>query len=86
LASKTRLSAILAVLLVGALAIVVAGCGGSSSSSSSTTTETEESTETAGAGDEEAGGGETLTVGSDIPYPRSSRKPRAAATRASTSN
>jgi polar amino acid transport system substrate-binding protein len=78
LSSKMRLSAFLAVLLVGALAIVVAGCGGgSSSSSSSTTGESEESTEAAGgAGAEEAGaeeessgGGETLTVGSDIPYP-----------------
>jgi polar amino acid transport system substrate-binding protein len=73
LSSKTRLSAFLAVLLVGALAIVVAGCGGgSSSSSSSTTTETEESTE-APANEEEAAAeepsGEKLTVGSDIPYP-----------------
>jgi polar amino acid transport system substrate-binding protein len=72
-----RLSAFLAVLLVGALAIVVAGCGGgSSSSSSSATGESEESAEAAGgAGAEEAGaeettsGGEKLTVGSDIPYP-----------------
>jgi len=73
LSSKTRLAAFLAVLLVGAVSIVVAGCGGgsSSSSSSSTTSESEESTETAGgAGEEESsGGGETLTVGSDIPYP-----------------
>ena len=83
MSSKTRLSAFLAVLLVGALAIVVAGCGGSSSSSPNTTSESEESTETAGgAGEEEAaeeeetgaeeepsGGGEKLTVGSDIPYP-----------------
>lgn len=71
MSSKTRLSAFMAVLLVGALAIIVAGCGGgSSSSSSSTTSESEESTETAGAGEEEStGGGETLTVGSDIPYP-----------------
>jgi ABC-type amino acid transport substrate-binding protein len=73
LSSKTRLAAFLAVLLVGAVSIVVAGCGGgsSSSSSSSTTSESEESTEAAGgAGEEESsGGGETLTVGSDIPYP-----------------
>ena len=73
MSSKTRLAAFLAVLLVGAVAIVVAGCGGggSSSSSSSTTSESEESTEAAGgAGEEESsGGGETLTVGSDIPYP-----------------
>ena len=78
MSSKMRLSAFLAVLLVGALAIVVAGCGGgSSSSSSSTTGESEESSEAAGgagaeeaAGEEESsGGGEKLTVGSDIPYP-----------------
>ncbi|HEX4753102.1 MAG TPA: transporter substrate-binding domain-containing protein, partial [Solirubrobacterales bacterium] len=49
----------MAVLLVGALAIVVAGCGGGSSSSSSSSTTSEES----------SGGGEKLTVGSDIPYP-----------------
>ena len=73
MSSKTRLAAFLAVLLVGAVSIVVAGWGGgsSSSSSSSTTSESEESTEAAGgAGEEESsGGGETLTVGSDIPYP-----------------
>lgn len=69
MSSKTRLSAFLAVLLVGALAIVVAGCGGGSSSSSSTTGGSEESTEAAGGGAEESGGGEKLTVGSDIPYP-----------------
>jgi ABC-type amino acid transport substrate-binding protein len=66
--SKTRLSAFMAVLLVGALAIVVTGCGGGSSSSSGTTSE--ESSENAGGGaGEESGGGEKLTVGSDIPYP-----------------
>ncbi len=71
MSSRTRLSAFLAVLLVGALAIVVAGCGGgSSSSSSSTTGGSEESTEAAGgAGAEEEASGEKLTVGSDIPYP-----------------
>jgi ABC-type amino acid transport substrate-binding protein len=73
LSSKTRLAAFLAVLLVGAVSIVVAGCGGGSSSSSSSTTatESEEGTEAAGgAGEEESsGGGEKLTVGSDIPYP-----------------
>lgn len=73
MSSKTRLAAFLAVLLVGAVSIVVAGCGGgsSSSSSSSTATESEEGTEAAGgAGEEESsGGGEKLTVGSDIPYP-----------------
>ena len=73
MSSKTRLAAFLAVLLVGAVSIVVAGCGGGSSSSSSngTTSESEESTAAAGGGEEEesSGGGETLTVGSDIPYP-----------------
>jgi ABC-type amino acid transport substrate-binding protein len=68
--SKTRLSAFMAVLLVGALAIVVAGCGGGSSSSSSSGSTSEESSESAGGGaGEESGGGEKLTVGSDIPYP-----------------
>jgi polar amino acid transport system substrate-binding protein len=64
-----RLSALLAVLLVGALAIVVAGCGGGSSSSSSSSTTSEESSETAGGGEEAEATGEPLTVGSDIPYP-----------------
>ncbi len=71
--SKTRLAAFLAVLLVGAVAIVVAGCGGgsSSSSSSSTATESEEGTEAARGRRRRRieGGGEKLTVGSDIPYP-----------------
>jgi len=67
LSSKTRLSALLAVLLVGALAIVVAGCGGGSSSSG--TSKTEESNEAAGGGEETSGEVEKLTVGSDIPYP-----------------
>ncbi len=72
--SKTRLAAVWAVLLVGAVALVVAGCGGGGSSSSSETTASEESNESAGGGEEAAseepsGGGETLTVGSDIPYP-----------------
>ncbi len=58
--SKTRLAAFMAVLLVGAVAIVVAGCGGGSSSSSSSSATGEESTES---------GGEKLTIGSDIPYP-----------------
>jgi ABC-type amino acid transport substrate-binding protein len=65
--SKTRLAAFMAVLLVGVVAIVVAGCGSSSSSSSSTTTE--EETEAGGGAEEPSGGGEKLTVGSDIPYP-----------------
>jgi polar amino acid transport system substrate-binding protein len=74
LSSKTRLAAMMAVLLVGVVAIVVAGCGGGSSSSSSSST-SEETTEAAGGGtepggeEETSGGGETLTVGSDIPYP-----------------
>ena len=72
--SKTRLVAFMAVLLVGLVAVVVAGCGGGGSSSSSETTATEETAEGGGAaeggGEEESsGGGETLTVGSDIPYP-----------------
>jgi ABC-type amino acid transport substrate-binding protein len=65
--SKTRLAAFMAVLLVGLVAVVVAGCGGGSSSSSSESTATEESAEGGGAAEE--GGGEKLTVGSDIPYP-----------------
>jgi ABC-type amino acid transport substrate-binding protein len=69
LSSKMRLSAFLAVLLVGALAIVVAGCGGGGSSSSSSSTTSEESGETAGGGEEAEAAGEKLTVGSDIPYP-----------------
>ncbi len=52
--SKTRLTALFAVLLVGVISLVVAGCGSSSNDSSST-----------GGG----GGGEKLTVGSDTPYP-----------------
>jgi polar amino acid transport system substrate-binding protein len=52
--SKTRLTALFAVLLVAVAAVAVAGCGGSDS-----TTGTEAS----------GGGGEPLTVGSDIPYP-----------------
>jgi ABC-type amino acid transport substrate-binding protein len=74
LSSKTRLSALMAVLLVGVLAIVVAGCGGGGSSSSSSGA-SEESSESAGGAAEESGseesggGGEKLTVGSDIPYP-----------------
>jgi ABC-type amino acid transport substrate-binding protein len=72
--SKTRLVALMAVLLVGLVAVVVAGCGGGGSSSNSETTATEESSEGGGAaeeggGEEESGGGEKLTVGSDIPYP-----------------
>jgi ABC-type amino acid transport substrate-binding protein len=53
--SKTRTTAVLAVFLV-ALASLLAACGGGSSSSSE-------------GGESAEGGGETLTVGSDIPYP-----------------
>jgi ABC-type amino acid transport substrate-binding protein len=76
--TKIRPAAFFAALLLAIAALVVAGCGGSDSSSSSSTT-SEESSESAGGGAEEAetgeegeeaeGGGETLTVGSDIPYP-----------------
>ncbi len=57
--SKSRLTALFAVLLVGVVSVVVAGCG--SSSSSSSTGGGEESTASSG--------GEPLTIGSDIPYP-----------------
>jgi polar amino acid transport system substrate-binding protein len=71
--SKTRLTALMAVLLVGALTLVVTGCGGGGSTTSETSA-TEEPAEggsapAEGGGEEEAGGGETLAVGSDIPYP-----------------
>jgi polar amino acid transport system substrate-binding protein len=58
--SKTRLTALMAVLLVGAVALVVTGCGGGGDSTGSETTASAESAE---------GGGEKLVVGSDIPYP-----------------
>ncbi|MBS1889303.1 MAG: basic amino acid ABC transporter substrate-binding protein [Actinobacteria bacterium] len=67
--SKVRLTAVWAVLLVGALALVVAGCGGGSSSSTETTTSEESAGAGAAGGEEASGGGEKLTVGSDIPYP-----------------
>jgi polar amino acid transport system substrate-binding protein len=51
---KTRLTALFAVLLLALTALVAAGCGGGNSSTS---------------GESAAGGGEPLTVGSDIPYP-----------------
>ncbi len=54
--SKTRLSALLLALAVAALVVFAAGCGSSSNSST-----------TGGGGG--SGSGETLTVGSDIPYP-----------------
>jgi ABC-type amino acid transport substrate-binding protein len=76
--TKIRPAALFAALLLAIAALVVAGCGGGGSSSSSSTA-SEESSESSGGGAEEAeggeegeeaeGGGETLTVGSDIPYP-----------------
>ena len=61
--SKTRLAALFAVFLVAIAALAVAGCGGSDDSSSTSGGETSAST------GESGGGGEPLTVGSDIPYP-----------------
>ena len=52
--SKTRLTAFAAVLLVGVVSAVAAGCGGGGDSSGSTSA---------------SGGGEDITVGSDVPYP-----------------
>jgi ABC-type amino acid transport substrate-binding protein len=71
--TKIRPAALFAALLLAIAALVVAGCGGGSSSSSSTSEESSESSgggaEEAESGEEAEGGGETLTVGSDIPYP-----------------
>ncbi len=61
--SKTRLTALFAVLLVGVVSVVIVGCGGGDDSSS--TGGGSETTSAEGGG----GGGEPLTVGSDIPYP-----------------
>lgn len=58
---KTRLTALFAVLLVAIGAMILAGCGGGGDTTSG-------GGETA-AETNEAGGGEPLTVGSDIPYP-----------------
>lgn len=66
--SKARIAAFLVVLLVGAMALVVTGCGGGSSTTGAGNTSAEEGGESAG-GAAEGGGGEKLTVGSDIPYP-----------------
>jgi polar amino acid transport system substrate-binding protein len=63
--SRTRLSALFALLLVAVVALVAAGCG-SDDDTTGGGTETSASTE-GGGGD--GGGGEPLTVGSDIPYP-----------------
>lgn len=52
--SKSRLSALVAALLVGALALLASGCGGGNGN---------------GGGGAGGGGGGTLTVGSDVPYP-----------------
>jgi polar amino acid transport system substrate-binding protein len=56
---QTRLAAFFAVLLLALASVAVAGCGGGSDSTSS------------GGGGETSGegGGEPLSVGSDIPYP-----------------
>ncbi len=54
---KTRLTALLAVLLLALASVAVAGCGGGSDST------------TGGGSTEAGGGGEPLSVGSDIPYP-----------------
>ncbi|MGE0067153.1 MAG: transporter substrate-binding domain-containing protein, partial [Solirubrobacterales bacterium] len=60
--SKTRLTAVFALLAIGLIALVVAGCGSSDDDSTSASTSGGESTEA-------SGGGEPLSVGSDIPYP-----------------
>jgi polar amino acid transport system substrate-binding protein len=60
--SKTRLSALFALLLVAVVALVAAGCG---SDDDTTDSGTETSASTEGGGE----GLEPLTVGSDIPYP-----------------
>ena len=65
------LRGILSVLVAG-LALVVAGCGGGDDSSGGGETAAETSAGVDAAetdGEEEAGGGEPLTIGSDIPYP-----------------
>jgi polar amino acid transport system substrate-binding protein len=54
----TRLTALLAVLVLALTSALAVGCGGSS-----------DTTGTSGGGGEGGGGGEPLTVGSDIPYP-----------------
>lgn len=53
---KTRLTALLAVLLLALVSVAAVGCGGG-----------DDTTGASGGGGE--GGGEPLTVGSDIPYP-----------------
>ncbi len=63
--TKTRQTALFAVLLA-AIALFVVACGGGSSSSSETTSGGETSAETE---ESSAPSGEPLTVGSDVPYP-----------------
>jgi ABC-type amino acid transport substrate-binding protein len=58
---RTRLSAVYAVFLVAILALVVAACGGGGGTTGGGGGET--------AAETSEGGGEPLTVGSDIPYP-----------------
>jgi len=55
---NTRLTALLAVLLLALAAVAATGCGGGS-----------DTTGTSGGGGSAEGGGEPLSVGSDIPYP-----------------
>ncbi|HEU4461407.1 MAG TPA: basic amino acid ABC transporter substrate-binding protein [Solirubrobacterales bacterium] len=55
---STRLTALLAVLLLAIASLAVAGCGSS-----------DDDTTSGGGGGGGGGGGEPLTVGSDIPYP-----------------
>jgi ABC-type amino acid transport substrate-binding protein len=58
--SKTRLLALFAILAVGAVSLVAAGCGDSDDDTTGGST----AAETSG-----GGGGAPLSVGSDIPYP-----------------
>ena len=55
---QSRLTALLAVLLLALASVAAIGCGGGS-----------DTTGTSSGGGEGGGGGEPLTVGSDIPYP-----------------
>ncbi len=63
---RRKYSWLAAALAAFALALALAACGGGGSSSSSESTAGAEAT---GASTEAEGSGETLTVGSDIPYP-----------------
>ncbi len=64
--TRTRLTALFAVLLV-AMGLIATGCGGGGSSTSSGGSET--GAETSEGGGSAEAGGEPLTVASDIPYP-----------------